>query len=103
MVGYGAVETGRYSGDGSLAQKIYEWTGTNMTSDGQPLKDIDGNDITLSGWYNFARKYDPDTNTYSGIGVEPVLNTRKVVVALKYYFKDNIFGDKEPETNRIVH
>ena len=63
-------------------------------------KDLLGNDITESGWYDFTRRTDPVSGEFVGDGAVFVVRAGKIV-AIELYLTDNAFGDNDPAEGRI--
>ncbi|MFM2205424.1 MAG: SwmB-cell surface protein required for swimming motility, partial [Cyanobacteriota bacterium] len=99
LVSYGAVDTGQVNEDGD---KLFTWTGTLQTADGQPLTLLDGTPITSPGYYDFTRR------DGTGDGVEFIYQTvtekgKEVdyIVGMKFFLTNNMYGDNDPARDNI--
>jgi len=99
LLAYGAVDTGQRNADGD---KVFAWTGTLQTADGQPLTLLDGTPITSPGYYDFTRRGG------AGNGVEFIYQTVlekdkpvDYIVGMKFFLTNNLFGDNDPARNNI--
>ena len=101
---------------GAIGERTFDWGTTPETSDGEPLKDLDGNIITRAGWYDFTRRTDDgdggqfiygtfDDGEWSvSLSLDPDASADAVqrVLGLELKFTDNMFGDKDPTIGMIV-
>jgi hypothetical protein len=99
LLSYGAVDTGQLNDDG---EKVFAWTGTLLTADGQPLTLLDGSTITSPGYYDFTRRES------TGDGVEFIYQTVlekdkpvDYIVGMKFFLTNNMYGDNDPARNNI--
>ena len=111
LINYGATAV-----SGDVGNQIFEWTGrTNVYGEGA-LKDLDGNEITKAGWYDFTRRTDDGDGgkfiyaTYENGSWSTSLDRDEPlaedairrIVGLELKFTDNMFGDKDATKGRIV-
>jgi hypothetical protein len=99
LVSYGAVDTGQVNEDGD---KLFAWSGTLQTADGQPLTLLDGTTITTPGYYDFTRR------NGAGDGVEFIYQTVTekgkdvdYIVGMKFVLTNNMYGDNDPARDNI--
>lgn len=101
LTSYGARDTGERDEKG---EKIFAWddAAAIRTADGQPLLLLDGTPITKPGYYDFTRR------NGDGDGVEFIYETVlergeevEYIVGMRFFLKNNVFGDNDPALDNI--